>query len=143
VTAFLASRRYAAAAVLAAVAAIVATAIAVQLPDPPEVLAEREGRPPAVDAGCDRNGVDVAWDSAWFATPSPAGYRVVRARVTDIGVGCRNAQLTVRLLEGDRQLAVGTGPVQGADAVITFAQPALAQAVDGVAVEIVRGRSGR
>lgn len=137
----LASHRIPLAATLAVVAAVVGSTVAMQLPDAPEVLADRTSPPPAVDAGCDRDGVSISYDAAYSSAPEP-GYRVVRAVVDDIGVGCRNRRLTVHLLDdAGSRLASATVVVTGARGAVTFPQAPSARAVTAVAVEI--GNAGR
>jgi len=107
----------------------------------PEVLGQSVASNLTGEGSCDVDGVAVSYDTAYQATPAPAGYRVTKARVDGIAGTCAAAQLEVTLLDGTVELASATTLVgaSSSTANVTFTTPPSAEDVDGVAVELAGG----
>jgi hypothetical protein len=96
------------------------------------------GAETSVVAGCDTDGVNVAYTTAYSATPKE--YTVSAVTLSGINVaasGCTGKIASVTLANtAGTSLAAQTATVVGASLVLTFATPVSAAAVTNVAVVI-------
>ncbi len=109
-------------------------------PDGTAVLgATKKPKPPIIDAGCDVDGVTVAYGASFRSSPDEPQYRIVRATVDGVAASCAGATVSVELLDGAETIATATADAESPTMDLDFTDAPPARDVDGVAVEIAGG----
>jgi RTX calcium-binding nonapeptide repeat (4 copies) len=92
-----------------------------------------------VFVSCDPNGIRIDYDVRYRTSPSPAGYRVVRALVTGISEACTPGEVSVELRSRAAALAGAEGRTSithPGSATVPLRVPPLAEDVQAVSADI-------